>query len=273
MHSDTYVASRPAGHHDGGAAFCPNGEQIRPKSGTIDATNSLEARMNDRQELEARILDLEAAQLSSRCRMRRLTATNIFLAVVVLAFGGAGAAYAVAAANSVNSASIIDGSIITPDLKNGALSGSKILDNAVTGADVNESSLDLADRFAFNATESVVNCVGTDAADTPQTCDTQSIALTRPGTVLVVATGQPVLQGGQGADGDLDLLIDGNVVRRYFVRVREATADARSPFILTAIKALPAGAHNLSLRWTPDSSFPIETAFVDISVDAVQLGP
>lgn len=108
--------------------------------------------MSDRQDqLEAKIHELEAALLTGSRRMRRLMATNVVLAVVVLAFGGAGAAYAVAAANSVNSASIIDGSIITPDLKNGALSGSKILDNAVTGADVNERSLNLAGNCSNGA--------------------------------------------------------------------------------------------------------------------------
>lgn len=100
---------------------------------------------------------LEAELLNMRRRMHRLAATNVLLAVVVLAFGGAGAAYALAAANTVNSASIIDGSIVTPDLKVGAISGSRLLDhgitsskiypNTLTGAQINESTLAIPKIF------------------------------------------------------------------------------------------------------------------------------
>jgi hypothetical protein len=60
-------------------------------------------------------------------------------AVVVLM--GAGAAQSLSGSNTVFGDDIVDGTITTPDLKTGALSGSKILDNSVTGTDVNESTL------------------------------------------------------------------------------------------------------------------------------------
>ncbi len=98
--------------------------------------------MNDRHDkLDARIAELEADRQSSRRRMRRLTLTNIVLAVTVLSFGGAGAAYALAAANTVNSASIIDRTIGTPDVKVGAFAGQTILDNSMTTKDINEATL------------------------------------------------------------------------------------------------------------------------------------
>lgn len=101
--------------------------------------------MNDRVDrLEAELLALRTALAENRRRTRRLSLTNVVLAVVVLAFGGAGAAYALAPANSVNSASIIDRSIGTPDVKVGAFAGQTILDNSLTGADINESTLPFA---------------------------------------------------------------------------------------------------------------------------------
>lgn len=50
----------------------------------------------------------------------------------------AGAAQSLAGTNTVDSGDIVDGTISTPDLKNGAVSGSKILDNSVTSADIQD---------------------------------------------------------------------------------------------------------------------------------------
>jgi hypothetical protein len=109
--------------------------------------------MSDHQALEARILDLEArldnAQQSGRRRMRRLTATNVLVIVVVLAFGGAGAAYALVAANTVNSASIIDGSITHADVKYNSIGGSRLLDSSVTSSKIYNGTIrgvDIADH-------------------------------------------------------------------------------------------------------------------------------
>jgi len=53
----------------------------------------------------------------------------------------AGAAQSLSGTNTVDSGDIIDGQVATPDLKTGSVSGSKILDNSVTGTDVNEATL------------------------------------------------------------------------------------------------------------------------------------
>jgi hypothetical protein len=91
---------------------------------------------------------LETELLTMRRRMRRLTAANVLLGVVVLAFGGAGAAYALAPANSVNSAAIIDRTIGTLDVKVGAFAGQTILDNSMTTKDIKDNSLTGADIAA-----------------------------------------------------------------------------------------------------------------------------
>ena len=94
--------------------------------------------MSDRvEQLEAELLELKAV---TQRRSRRQRVTNDVLRVLVLAFGGAGAAYAVtlAPANSVNTAAIIDRTIGTPDVKVGAFAGQTILDNSMTGADIKE---------------------------------------------------------------------------------------------------------------------------------------
>jgi hypothetical protein len=103
-------------------------------------------------ELKAALAKNEAALAENRRRTRRLSVTNVVLAVVVLAFGGATAAYAVtlAPANSVNTAAIIDRTIGTPDVKVGAIAGQTILDNSLTGADIGNNSL-TGDDLVSNA--------------------------------------------------------------------------------------------------------------------------
>ena len=96
-------------------------------------------------DLEAEVIELKAALAENKRRTRRLSLSNVVLAVVVLAFGGATAAYALAPANSVNSASIIDRSIGTPDVKVGAFAGQTILDNSMTTKDIKDNSLTGAD--------------------------------------------------------------------------------------------------------------------------------
>lgn len=71
-----------------------------------------------------------------------IRSSAIGLAAVVVLMG-AGAAQSLTGSNTVFGDDIVDGTITTPDLKNGALSGSKILDNSVTGTDVNEATLAL----------------------------------------------------------------------------------------------------------------------------------
>jgi hypothetical protein len=102
-------------------------------------------------ELEALRAKLAAVENVGRRRSRRLTTSNLVLAVLVFTLGGAGVAYAaLAAPNSVNSAAIIDRTIGTPDLKVGAIAGQTILDNSMTGLDINESTLELACRSGFS---------------------------------------------------------------------------------------------------------------------------
>ncbi len=160
--------------------------------------------MNDRQYLDAELL-------SMRRRVRRLTATNLLLAVVLLAFGGAGAAYALAAANSVNSASIIDGSVKHADVKENSLgssrfldnsvTGGKITDNGVTGADVDETSLALPEgnfadgdkafhpgTYIAHVTANAKSATGKDNAECrPSVQNISGIAFSSPVNVDLVA--------------------------------------------------------------------------------------
>lgn len=69
------------------------------------------------------------------------TRSTIFGFAILIVLLTAGAAQSLSGSNTVFSDDIVDGTITTPDLKTGALSGSKILDNSVTGTDINESTI------------------------------------------------------------------------------------------------------------------------------------
>lgn len=76
----------------------------------------------------------------------RSTVVGYALLTVLLT---AGAAQGLSGSNTVFSDDIVDGAIITPDLKTGAVSGSKILDNSVTGSDINEATIPGFKRLFF----------------------------------------------------------------------------------------------------------------------------
>lgn len=75
------------------------------------------------------------------------TRSTILGYVVLVLLLSAGTAQGLAGTNTVTSDDIVDGTISTLDLKTGAVSGSRILDNSVTGTDVNESTLSLRRHF------------------------------------------------------------------------------------------------------------------------------
>jgi len=75
----------------------------------------------------------------------------------------AGAAQSLSGSNTVFSDDIVDGTITTPDLKTGALSGSKILDNSVTGTDINESTIPGFKKVFFSRVSSLGTQIGGNA--------------------------------------------------------------------------------------------------------------
>lgn len=76
-------------------------------------------------------------KLCSHIRSNAIAYVALFFALA----GGAYAAATTAPANSVNSASIINGQVKTADLANGAVNASKVAFNSLTGGQINESSL------------------------------------------------------------------------------------------------------------------------------------
>jgi hypothetical protein len=80
--------------------------------------------------------------------MKRPVLGHLFGYTVLTVILTAGAAQSLAGSGTVYSDDIVDSTITTPDLKNGAVNGSKILDNSVTGADVDEKTLHPRTFFA-----------------------------------------------------------------------------------------------------------------------------
>ena len=107
---------------------------------------------------------------------KRSSIGHVFGYAALTVLLSAGAAQSLTGSNTVFGDDIVDGTITTPDLKNGALSGSKILDNSVTGLDVNEASLGPVPR-ASNVLTGQINADGTIAAGIGRGIT----AVTRPG--------------------------------------------------------------------------------------------
>jgi hypothetical protein len=192
--------------------------------------------MNELEMLKAELAEVKARQAESESiakrRIRHLTVTNLVLAVVVLAFGGATAAYALAPANSVNSASIIDRSIGTPDVKVGAFAGQTILDNSMTGADINEATLrTVIYPAAVNCT---VNGTGSNDPSVVNNVDCGTVSVNLPSDALL----HPV--GGPDPTGTLNCNV---VVRWYEGSTNLASAyNSGNPFLLGS------GSHTLKVR-------------------------
>jgi len=74
--------------------------------------------------------------------MKRTHALFAFVALTVLLT--AGAAQSLAGTNTVDSGDIVDRTIKARDIKVGGIAGQTILDNSMTGTDVNEATLVLA---------------------------------------------------------------------------------------------------------------------------------
>jgi hypothetical protein len=89
-------------------------------------------------------------KLGSHIRHNAIAYVALFFALA----GGAYAAATTAAANSVNSASIINGQVKTADLANGAVNASKVTSNSLTGGQINESSLGTVPRAGAAANAS-----------------------------------------------------------------------------------------------------------------------
>lgn len=120
---------------------------------------------------------------------RHLSYANVTATLaLVVAVGGGGAAYAVAAKNSVNSASIVNGQVKRIDLAGNAVTGVKVADNTLTGADVKEGSL-----------AKVPSAVKADSATTALTADSAAVA----DDALSAATTRNVLRALVTPEGSL----------------------------------------------------------------------
>jgi hypothetical protein len=73
--------------------------------------------------------------------LRPRSAYDVMAALALFLVVTGGTAFAVVAANQVNSASIVDGEVKNPDLDNDSVGPLKVKDNSLGGADVDESSL------------------------------------------------------------------------------------------------------------------------------------
>src|SRR5437588_2494863 len=71
----------------------------------------------------------------------RVTYANVVSSLALFLVLTGGTAFAVVAANQVNSKSIVDGQVKNADLGTNSVRGSKVFDNSLSGADVKESSL------------------------------------------------------------------------------------------------------------------------------------
>src|SRR4051812_47803148 len=81
----------------------------------------------------------------------------------------------------------VDGSINTYDIKDGWLRGVDLQANTLTGAQVDESKLDLGGFFAAASATGECNADSTDVA---ATCASQVVTTERPGRLLLNATAQ-----------------------------------------------------------------------------------
>src|SRR5204863_6963101 len=104
----------------------------------------------------------------------RLTYANVVATLALFLAVGGGTAFAVVAANQVNSASIIDGQVKARDIANksigpfkikdagvananlgpGSVNSGKVADNSLTGVDINESTFDQAVPNSANSANS-----------------------------------------------------------------------------------------------------------------------
>jgi hypothetical protein len=71
----------------------------------------------------------------------RLTYANVVSSLALVVAVGGGTAFAVVAANQVNSASIINGQVKNADLGANSIGSGKVIDNSLRGADISESTL------------------------------------------------------------------------------------------------------------------------------------
>jgi hypothetical protein len=74
-------------------------------------------------------------------RLRPRSAYDVIAALALFLVVTGGTAFAVVAANQVNSASIVDGEVKNPDLANDSVGPAKVKDDSLRGADVNEATL------------------------------------------------------------------------------------------------------------------------------------
>ena len=201
-----------------------------------------------------------------------------------------GTAYA---ANTIGSADVIDNSLISADIRNdtatsptgglvaadlraGSVGTSEVGTNALTGADIDETSLNSSiftlGRSAFSNTD----CDPDSSGDLVDCVGIQDLSLPRAGRVLLIAAGGQ-FSDSAGADGDCHLEVDDSTaaIPAHPVVQPGETADntdslATNGFAITAVTALlPAGAHDFELSCTENVA---DTRIDDMTISAVMIG-
>jgi len=178
--------------------------------------------------------------------MNRRSVIVGFAALTVLLT--AGTAQSLSGTNTVNSGDIINGQVAYVDLKDGAVTGKKVLDNSLASPDINEETLTFPTGEGTDA-----NCTG-DALGA-EDCASTSITLSRPGKVYIIATFEWGADSGVTTDstGTVGLVVDGNLVESHVVG--EAGQDSQNyPMPIHDLITLGAGTHNVKVTFQQTAS-------------------
>lgn len=207
------------------------------------------------------------------------------IAYTALFFAFSGSAYALKGQNTVFSDDIVDGEVKAADLGLNAVTSPKVGPNALTGADINEASLQL------NSVNNSASDTGGCSADSqvPTDCASTTINLSRAGRLMVNATGAWHTfnlddAAGTGSDTDstsavagrCEIRVDGSAIGDDQTMGERSTVASNHPggndgtMALTALSgSLPAGNHTVAVFCTETDG---DLDWSDLNLTAVRTG-
>lgn len=170
--------------------------------------------------------------------MKKSHVLFLFAALTVLLT--AGTAQSLSGTNTVDSGDIIDGQVKYIDLKDGSVAGKKILDNSVTGTDINESTLKMDTAEGSDAV-----CNG-DAGT--ENCASTTLTMSAPGKVQIIATFEFDSDPGTTLEfGTINLVVDGTTVESH--EFGDSQDAALYPMPIVDLVNLSAGSHEIKLTF------------------------